>query len=214
MKYYSTMRPVGPGTYPAPEWVSETHNFAKRTYIPEADLEAWGWIDYRAELDADIAYQYDLVPDYPTWFKVVVMSKKRGGGLKSRAQRVPFRSAEQPPTEHYENGGYECKAKYFASLDEADRAADEINRMDVTFERARQSATQGEVKMYVRGNYVLNFGDKIDLIRKGDNKEYYGADIGGWASVKPDSSFCLGLVWHPYDEIYHYSDMVRKAMEG
>lgn len=47
MRYYSTQRPVGPGTFPKlPEnKVLEVHNFDAKTFCEEIGREAWGYID-------------------------------------------------------------------------------------------------------------------------------------------------------------------------
>lgn len=88
--------------------------------------------------------------------------------------------------------------------------------MDYTFsvKRIRQSVTQGIATVYLNGIEVLTFGDTIELTK--DGQEYYGEMIGGWASVKPDSEFIRGVLWHPRDNLYHYSDKVdailRKGM--
>lgn len=39
MRYYSTQRPVMPGSFPK-EGVQEIHNFDSRTYVPEIGREA------------------------------------------------------------------------------------------------------------------------------------------------------------------------------
>lgn len=86
--------------------------------------------------------------------------------------------------------------------------------MQVIFavERVRRSVTQGEAKVYCNGEYLFTFGDKIELIKPG--QKYYGDNIGGWASVKPDSAFINGVLFHPLDHIYHYSDKVKQIIES
>lgn len=75
--------------------------------------------------------------------------------------------------------------------------------LDFTVKRNRQSVTQGEATVYLNGEKLVTFGDKIELIK--DGQSYYGENIGGWASVKPDSDFINGILFHPYDYIYHLS---------
>ena len=41
-RYYSTQRPVMPGTYPAEKKVSEIVNFSERKYVTNISREAWG----------------------------------------------------------------------------------------------------------------------------------------------------------------------------
>lgn len=64
MRYYSTQRPVGPGTFPQQEWnkVLEIHNFDHKTYCEEIGREAWGYIDYEKPLARYDSNSYELVP--------------------------------------------------------------------------------------------------------------------------------------------------------
>lgn len=64
MRYYSTQRPVGPGTFPQPEGnkVVELHNFDSKTYCEEISREAWGYIDYEQALSPEQAASYELAP--------------------------------------------------------------------------------------------------------------------------------------------------------
>ena len=48
MRYYSTQRPVAPGTFPKPKdnKILEIHNFDKRIPCKEPGRDCWGYIDY------------------------------------------------------------------------------------------------------------------------------------------------------------------------
>lgn len=59
-RYYSTQRPVAPGTFPK-EGVQEIQNYDSRTYVEEIGREAWGHIDYSRELSEKEAADYELV---------------------------------------------------------------------------------------------------------------------------------------------------------
>lgn len=62
MRYYSTQRPVGPGTFPCWYGVAEIHNFDRRTFCEEIGREAWGYIKFVADsIPDDVAAQYELV---------------------------------------------------------------------------------------------------------------------------------------------------------
>ena len=65
MRYYSTQRPVGPGTFPKPQGnaVKEVFNFDSKTYCEELGREAWGYIEYEQPLDPETAAGYALVAD-------------------------------------------------------------------------------------------------------------------------------------------------------
>ena len=80
MRYYSTQRPVGPGTFPKPDGnkVLEIHNFDRKIYCEVIDREAWGYIDYEHPLSSKQEADYELTPDVPTWYPVTVSSRKHG----------------------------------------------------------------------------------------------------------------------------------------
>lgn len=63
MRYYSTQRPVGPGTFPKlPEnKVLEVHNFDAKTFCEEIGREAWGYIDFESPLTQEQADNYELI---------------------------------------------------------------------------------------------------------------------------------------------------------
>ena len=50
--YYSTQRPIGPGTYPKPQEnkVIEIKNFAKKEKIENENISAYGYIKYEKPL--------------------------------------------------------------------------------------------------------------------------------------------------------------------
>ena len=71
MKYYSTQRPVAPGTFPKPEGnkVLEIVNFDKRKYCEEASRDCWGYIEYEYPLTEKQAVDYELVREQLLDFK-------------------------------------------------------------------------------------------------------------------------------------------------
>lgn len=61
MKYYSTQRSIGPGTFPVWYGVVKIHNFDRRTFCEEIGREAWGCIEFVAEsIPDDVVAQYEL----------------------------------------------------------------------------------------------------------------------------------------------------------
>lgn len=84
-------------------------------------------------------------------------------------------------------------------------------KLEIEVKRIRQSVTQGEAAVYVNGEKVIQFGDDIQMVQPG--QKYYGEKIGNWASTKPDADFVKGLLWHPFDDMYHYSDKVKAILE-
>lgn len=60
--YYSTQRPIGPGTYPKPQEnkVIEIKNFAKKEKIENENISAYGYIKYEKPLMPAAAKAYEL----------------------------------------------------------------------------------------------------------------------------------------------------------
>ncbi len=84
--------------------------------------------------------------------------------------------------------------------------------LEFTVKRNRASVTQGTATVFLNGQEVLTFGDKIELIK--DGQAFYGENIAGYASVIPDENFIKGVLFHPYDDIYHYSRRVKNILFG
>ena len=62
-RYYSILRPVAPGTFPASKPRAGIKNFDDRTMIDSIGRMAWGYIDYIAPLTEDEARNYELIPE-------------------------------------------------------------------------------------------------------------------------------------------------------
>ena len=67
IRYYSTQRPVAPGTFPKPKGnrIESIKNFDSRIYIPEIDGKAWGFIEYEKPLSPRDAEAYELETPIP-----------------------------------------------------------------------------------------------------------------------------------------------------
>lgn len=59
MRYYSTLRPIGPGTCPGN--FTDFENFDRRKHVDGINREAWGWVEYAEPLD--FPEKYDLVAE-------------------------------------------------------------------------------------------------------------------------------------------------------
>ncbi len=62
IRYYSTQRPVMPGSFPRPDGnkVLEIVNFDERTPCPDIGRDAWGYIEYEKPLDEVTVRRYEL----------------------------------------------------------------------------------------------------------------------------------------------------------
>ena len=63
MRYYSTQRPVMPGSFPKPagNTVRKIENFDVRTFCEDIGREAWGYVEYDGPLSEEDAKEYELV---------------------------------------------------------------------------------------------------------------------------------------------------------
>lgn len=96
------------------------------------------------------------------------------------------------------------------------------NMVNIEVKRNRASVTQGSADVCINGKSILPFNDP-PYMNNGDgtftngfdtvsDAKHYGSIIDGWGSIKPDSAFIIGLLYHPYDNIYHYSEWLKKAI--
>lgn len=62
-RYYSTQRPIMPGSYPKPEGngIVTVYNFDNKTYAEEIQREVWGYIEYARPLGHFDIVNYELV---------------------------------------------------------------------------------------------------------------------------------------------------------
>ena len=62
-RYYSSQRPVSPGSFPKPvgNRVLEIVNFDSRKPCYDANCDAWGYIEYEKPLGKELARCYELV---------------------------------------------------------------------------------------------------------------------------------------------------------
>lgn len=179
MRYYSTQRPVAPGSFPKPigNKALEIHNFDSKSFCGEIGREAWGYIEYQQPLAPGEAEKWELTPEGRLWFPVTISSHKHGGGLRV-ASGQPVKATQRPGDTVGDTRKMQLKTRYFSTWEEAQRVMHALQSLDITTERIRRSATQGEVKVYINGKYILNFGDNIVLPKHGDDLEDYYGEIG------------------------------------
>lgn len=62
-RYYSTQRPIMPGSYPKNKYVKvlKIHNFDRKEFAQEIGQEAWGYIEYDKPLGYFAVVDYELV---------------------------------------------------------------------------------------------------------------------------------------------------------
>lgn len=127
MKYYSTLRPVGPGTFPPGIVVTEIRNFDQRQYCPETDAEAWGWFETDAEISEAELKAYDLDPEgIRTWYAVTscIMDDGRIRANVTGAKRC----LKEPESSFTHTSRRDIYTDWFETREKADRFVEEARR--------------------------------------------------------------------------------------
>lgn len=67
------------------------------------------------------------------------------------------------------------------------------------------SATQGHVNVLINDEIIVSWGDDSECVEDGWEFE---------SDTENPGKYVTSLLYHKFDNLYHYSDMVRKAFEG
>lgn len=125
-RYYSTQRPVGPGSFPRKDGCI-VHNFDNRQEVPEAGCEAWGYIDYPEPLTEREAASYELLDGrLKTWYGVVTTFDDHG---RVTAALVDVKQAVvQPENTSVSSRRKDIYIDWYATREEAEEAVEEARR--------------------------------------------------------------------------------------
>ena len=118
-RYYSRMRPLGPGTFP---WtgVRNVFNFDDRTYVEEVGCEVWGYVEYDRELTKEEIDAYELVSSNLKPFWVVVSSYYNDGRTNVNIVDKIFRRSK-PERVMKSTPRKDVYIDYFASIEDAEQ---------------------------------------------------------------------------------------------
>lgn len=124
MRYYSTQRPIVPGSVPG-AGLTEVYNFNSKTFVPEIDREAYGWAEYDHALTAAQVEQYELVPaGMRIWWSVIHTHYNNG---KVTAHLGPVTEAlEQPEKRFSASEDKMVLITWLNSREAAERLADDL----------------------------------------------------------------------------------------
>ena len=61
-KYYSSLRPIGPGTFPK-DGMTGFKNYDRRTFVKSVNHEAWGEIFYDRQLTEKEIFSYNFIAE-------------------------------------------------------------------------------------------------------------------------------------------------------
>ena len=88
VRYYSTQRPFGPGTFPQRDGTETITNFDCKIYCEEIGREAWGFIDYLEPLTKEEADAYELTLGGMKTYYCVTSSVDDNGKVKAAITNV------------------------------------------------------------------------------------------------------------------------------
>ena len=127
MRYYSTQRPVMPGSYPNKAAVEEIHNFDEKTFYEEIGREAWGYIDYREALTKEQAEAYELtLGGLKTYWCVTTSVDDRGRVVAAITDT--FEAVSKPENTSTSTQRKDIYNDWFESPEEAQAFVDEAKR--------------------------------------------------------------------------------------
>jgi len=128
MRYYSTQRPVTPGSYPSSHEVAEICNFDQKTFCEEIGREAWGYIDFTDKLPGDEAECWELTRSGLKMFWCVTSSFDDRGRVVSHITRSVEAEA-QPKNSFKSTARKDIYNDWFDSLEAAEAHAEEAKRV-------------------------------------------------------------------------------------
>lgn len=130
MKYFSMLRPIGPGGYPKGAVIA-IHNYEGRRFCPEINRMAWGYIEYANKLPEEVAYQYGLAPEGRKLWQGVAITVYDDGRTVARIADV-IEAEEKPADKSKSLRGKMILKSYFGGREEAVHAVEELNgKMEV-----------------------------------------------------------------------------------
>lgn len=117
-RYYSIARPVSIGTFPATAKVEEIKNFDVRTYCPDIDALAWGYLDLLEPLSEKEASSYELMSSEAKEWICVTSAVYDDGRVRARITNRK-RAVRKPNQRGRQTSHYDLYMDWFASEEEA-----------------------------------------------------------------------------------------------
>ena len=117
MNYYSTNRPISPGSVPTRLKIQELVNYDHRREV-KPGVYAWGWVAYDGKLTSKECEDHELMP---AWYASYIEVKTNGSIAVIQPKRVSRENAE--PTIPDTHGIWSA---FFEQIEEAKCFASEI----------------------------------------------------------------------------------------
>ena len=128
MRYYSTQRPVAPGSFPRGyAAVEKIVNFDRKTFCDEIGLEAWGYIEFSAQLPDGVPERWELTPAGVKRFWCVTTSFDDWGRVISHITGS-VDAAVKPANESKSTARRDIYTDWFDSREEAEQWVEDARR--------------------------------------------------------------------------------------
>ena len=127
MRYYSTQRPVTPGSYPSSYAAEIVVNFDQKTFCEEIGREAWGRIDFADQLPEGEAEKWELTPAGLKMFWCVTTSFDDRGRVVSSITRT-VEAAVKPENRYTSTSRKDIYTDWFDSLEAAQAWVEEAKQ--------------------------------------------------------------------------------------
>lgn len=212
MRYYSKLRPVGPGTYPK-SGATDIHNYNDKIYVKDAGQQVWGYIEYNRELTPEELRSYELIPGGKE-DDVDLLEE-----ISRLEERLYYEAENRPELETAANYMKEAVLEIgratgctISGAREPEQGEAAITLM-FRVERRSISVTQQYADVYCNGEKIVSgFGDDKEIIEVGER--YYGTLSGGcWASRTPDTQFIKGAIFPLYDRDQSITGKLRELLD-
>lgn len=120
MKYYSTQRPVMPGSFPKKEAVERIENFDTKTFCEQIGQDAWGFIEYKEPLTKEGADAYELTLEgIKTYWCVTTSVDNRGRVVANISRKID--AVCKPENTFTSTSRKDIYNDWFSSWEEADK---------------------------------------------------------------------------------------------
>lgn len=126
-RYYSTLRPLGPGTYPKKDGRETITNYDAPTYCEEIGKEAWGHIECSEPLTEQEAREYELTPAGTKTYWCVTTSINDRGRVVSHITNT-VEASGKPENISKSTTRRDIYNDWFESFEEAQAFAEEAKR--------------------------------------------------------------------------------------
>ena len=126
VKYYSTQRPVSPGTFPR-EGAGRIVNFDNKQFCEEIGRDAWGYIEYAEPLSAAQMEAYELTRGGMKKFWCVTTSVNDRGRVAANITNV-IEAVCQPENSSTSTSRRDIYQDWFPSQEEAEEFVEEARR--------------------------------------------------------------------------------------